>query len=55
MRAFYVAVALLVGTSFLIGLGELSGLLTGAAPVLLALLMSPALVADRDGATSGSR
>ena len=38
MRAFYVAVALLVGTSLLIGLGELSGLATGAAPVLLALL-----------------
>ncbi|KEF33597.1 MULTISPECIES: DUF2721 domain-containing protein [Deinococcus] len=38
LRAFYVAVALLVGTSLLIGLGELSGLATGAAPLLLALL-----------------
>lgn len=38
MRACYVAVALLVGTSLLIGMGELAALDMGFAPVLLALL-----------------
>lgn len=38
MRAFYVAVALLVGTSLLIGVDELAALNAGFAPVLLALL-----------------
>lgn len=38
LRAFYVAVALLVGTSILIGVGELGGWASGPLPVVLALL-----------------
>lgn len=38
LRAFYMAVALLVGTSLLIGIGELAALDMGFAPLLLALL-----------------
>jgi len=38
MRAFYVAVALLVGTSILIGVGELGGWSGGPLPVVFALL-----------------